>query len=364
LRYYFRIVSVHPIAEKLIYWFSIHQRHLPWRKTRDPYRIWLSEIILQQTRVAQGTPYYERFIAAFPTVEKLAAAPQQEVLKLWQGLGYYSRARHLHATAQIIVNTLRGDFPKESKMLRKLPGIGPYTAAAIASFGFDEAIPVIDGNVLRVVSRWRGLFLAVDTTLGYKAVEAFLLEILPKGQAAIFNQAVMEFGALHCTPLQPKCTACPLSSHCMAFELKAVDEIPVKSKKTDIKSRFFHYFFVTLPDGKILYRRRPVGDIWEGLYEPILVESDATMPIDVALKVVEELLGAKEIKLVGSSSLTHLLTHRRIVTQGYHLSAQFAYAPHGYNFYTICEAEKLPVSRLIERLREAESSQDNIFSFA
>ena len=220
-------------------WYATAQRDLPWRGTTDPYKVWLSEIILQQTRVVQGLPYYQRFISNYPTITDLANAPEEEVLKLWQGLGYYSRAKNLHHTAQYIATELGGIFPKTYKELVKLKGIGDYTASAIASFCYNEPCPVVDGNVYRVLSRVFGIATPINSTQGTKEFKALAHECLDKANAGVYNQAIMEFGALQCTPQSPDCTNCVLRDHCWAFHHNKVNELPVKLKKITIKKRYF-----------------------------------------------------------------------------------------------------------------------------
>lgn len=267
-----------PFSSYLQSWFAQNKRDLPWRKTQDPYKIWLSEIILQQTRVVQGLPYYEKFVAAFPTVSDLAAAEEQQVLRLWQGLGYYSRARNLHQTAQFIAQELGGIFPQNYESLLALKGVGPYTAAAIASFAFDEKVAVLDGNVFRVVSRFLGI---EEDIANPKAKKTFTLaaQILlegavseKKGSYAAHNQAIMEFGALHCTPLSPACNNCGLQATCFAFQEKKQHLLPLKIKKTKSKTQYFHYL-VFKHKGELLCKLRQENDIWQGLYDFVLLES-------------------------------------------------------------------------------------------
>jgi A/G-specific adenine glycosylase len=266
-------------SKRLIYWYLQNKRDLPWRNTRNPYEIWLSEIILQQTRVAQGLPYFEAFISAFPTVFDLANASEEQVLKLWQGLGYYSRARNLHQTAQIIVSNYKGSFPTTYNELLKLKGIGPYTAAAIASFSFDEAVPVVDGNVIRLVSRILGISEPVDRTDVKRKILTFVELAIGHSDPADFNQAIMDAGATLCTPMRPACQGCPFQQSCYAFLHEASARIPNKTPKTALKKRFFNYFDVRLPFDKIPIHQRQNGDIWGMLYEFPLLESDSASPV-------------------------------------------------------------------------------------
>lgn len=239
----------------LIDWYLQNKRDLPWRKTTNPYNIWLSEIMLQQTRVAQGLPYYEAFISAFPTVFDLAKASEEEVLKLWQGLGYYSRARNLHSTAQYIASELNGEFPKDYKNLLKLKGVGDYTAAAIASIAYGEEVPVVDGNVYRVLSRYFGI--EDDISLPKAKIEFQKLSknLLPEGKASLYNQALMEFGALQCVPKSPDCTQCVFNSSCFALQKNRVGELPLKSKRTKVKNRYFYYLIIRDGEGNFVLNK-------------------------------------------------------------------------------------------------------------
>ncbi|RZK92973.1 MAG: A/G-specific adenine glycosylase, partial [Hymenobacter sp.] len=273
----------------MLAWYPRHRRDLPWRHTRDPYAIWLSEVILQQTRVAQGLPYYLDFLSSYPTVEALAAAPEQEVLRHWQGLGYYSRARNMHHTAQQIVREFGGRFPATYAGLRQLKGVGPYTAAAIASFAFDEAVAVLDGNVFRVLARIFGLHADIAAPSSRKEFQALADLHLPPSHAADFNQAIMEFGALQCTPAKPDCLFCPLQSECWAFQHGQVALLPVKAKAKAARTRHFHYL-VLRHGGQLYLKERPGGDIWQGLYDFALVETDnAELPAAELLRHVEAL---------------------------------------------------------------------------
>lgn len=264
--------------KNLLRWHAGHRRPMPWKGERDPYKIWLSEIILQQTRVEQGLPYYEKFVAAYPTVKELAAAPLDEVLKNWEGLGYYSRARNLHATACHIALKLDGKFPDTYADIRALKGVGDYTAAAIASFAYELPHAVLDGNVYRVLARYFGIGEAIDSTAGKKIFSALAQELLDPTQPGAYNQAIMDFGAGQCTPRQAACSTCPLSSRCQAFLTKQVDNLPYKSKTTDKKPRFFAYAVFYLKD-RVWVRQRSADDIWKNLYEFPLLEL-ATAPAD------------------------------------------------------------------------------------
>ncbi|MEN9510201.1 MAG: A/G-specific adenine glycosylase [Bacteroidota bacterium] len=261
-------------AKCLIKWYEANARNLPWRNTKDPYLIWLSEILLQQTRVEQGLPYYEKFVSAYPSVQHLANAREEEVLKLWEGLGYYSRARNMLHAAKYIVNSCGAVFPDSSKELSRLKGVGPYTAAAIASFAFDEVIPVLDGNVIRVSSRL--LACSEDVTKGktQAVLKAYLNAQIPDEAPALFNQAMMELGALVCKPGKPDCVLCPVSDYCQARACGIAAKLPLKAPKPQPASRYFHYFHLIAPQHTWL-KRRPAGDIWQGLFEFPMHETDA-----------------------------------------------------------------------------------------
>ncbi len=251
---------------QIIRWYEANPRDLPWRNTKDPYKIWLSEVILQQTRVAQGLPYYEAFLKAYPTVKALALAPEEEVLRLWQGLGYYSRARNLHFCAKVIWFELSGAFPDTYKSLLKLKGVGSYTAAAISSFAFDEVQAVVDGNVFRVLARFFGIDTDIASSKGKKEFETLANEIIPSGEPALFNQAMMDFGARLCTPKNPDCEDCPLGHSCFAFKQSLVKSLPVKINKTKIRERVIHYYVIKCGKNWV-WNKRTAGDIWEGLHD-------------------------------------------------------------------------------------------------
>jgi A/G-specific adenine glycosylase len=295
----------------LIDWYLQKKRELPWRNTRNPYFIWLSEIILQQTRVQQGTPYYERFISRFPTVFDLANAEEQEVLNYWQGLGYYSRARNLHKTAKIIANDKNGFFPENYKEILSLPGIGPYTAAAIASFSYNLPYAVLDGNVFRVLSRLYNEPTPIDSTQGKKTFNLLADELLNINDPATHNQAMMEFGAMQCTPRNPNCEDCPLMNNCLAFENNTVSNLPLKEKKTKVRNRFLHYFIVHQKDKVALYKREK-KDIWQHLYEPPLAETEINTEMTQLINhsSFPENIEGSSIKLIHTQQ--HLLSHQKL----------------------------------------------------
>lgn len=261
-------------SKELIGWYMTNHRALPWRSTRDPYRIWLSEIILQQTRVEQGLPYFEAFVEAFPSVHDLAAAPEDKVLRLWQGLGYYNRARNMMEAARYISQELGGQFPSTAAELQQLKGIGEYTAAAVASFAYGEAIPVLDGNVIRVLSRFLGFEGDVSKRSNLQELRKWALELLDTSRPAIHNQAMMELGALVCKPKKPDCANCPVNWGCEALKLGLQERFPVKYNKTKVRPRYLNYLIFESPEGTIYVQKRGTEGIWRGLYEFYLWESD------------------------------------------------------------------------------------------
>jgi A/G-specific adenine glycosylase len=285
----------------IISWYRANPRDLPWRGTTDPYKIWLSEIILQQTRVAQGLPYYYAFIEAYPTVKDLALAPESEVLRLWQGLGYYSRARNLHACAQYIWHELQGVFPDSYERLLQLKGVGTYTAAAISSFAFGEAKAVVDGNVFRVLARYFGIELDIASGKSKKEFEALANTLIPTDNPGEFNQAMMDFGARQCTPQNPYCENCPLQRSCFAFQNNLVKHLPVKINKVKVKERHLHYFVIRC--GKQwVWKKRKSGDIWEGLHDFPLSETD---PVSV-----EKIAATTPVPI--PKKYRHILSHQRL----------------------------------------------------
>jgi A/G-specific adenine glycosylase len=345
------------ISKILINWYASYKRNLPWRATSDPYIIWVSEIILQQTRVDQGMEYYKRFITSFPDVYTLAAATEKEVLKLWQGLGYYTRARNMHSTAKTIVNEFLGVFPAKYPDLLKLKGIGPYTASAIASICFGEPTPVVDGNVKRVIARCFGINLAVNSPEGQKAIYEACNLIIDKKQPGEFNQAIMEFGALHCTPKKPRCFSCPLQAGCEAFHAGKVDTLPIKVKCAKPRNRHFIYLAVIHEDkdgDQVIYlKKRTEKDIWKGLYELPLIE----LPI---VSEPEELYSLQEWNAIFrqqpleiieySNEFKHLLSHQTIHAR--FVTIRVDGQPEGSESWErakISQLSQFPIPRLIDR---------------
>ena len=304
----------------LIEWYAHNGRYdLPWRKVSDPYLIWLSETILQQTRVVQGYEYYLRFSERFPDVFSLADADEDEVLKLWQGLGYYSRARNLHFAAKTI--TEAGKFPETYEDIRKLKGVGDYTAAAISSFAFHLPYAVVDGNVYRVLSRIFGIKTPIDSNQGKKDFRELADELLDKEKPHIYNSAIMDFGAIQCTPQSPNCHNCPFTDCCYAFNNHCIAELPVKAKKTAVSNRYFVYVYIEDKEN-ILLRRRGKGDIWQGLYEPYLIEFPEAPGDEAALNAIQSITDQrKSIKLI-AKGLKHVLTHRRLWIDCYQMKVE------------------------------------------
>jgi len=332
-------------------WHETIDRPMPWKNTRDPYAIWLSEIILQQTRVAQGTKYYENILAKFPKVEMLANAEEDEVLSAWKGLGYYSRARNLHAAAKTIVNEYNGVFPKSYADILSLKGIGPYTASAIASFAYDLPHAVVDGNVYRVLSRYFGIEEPIDSSSGKDKLHILAQECLEKEHPGAYNQAIMDFGALQCKPQSPDCHICPMQDSCYAFEMEMVDILPVKEKKIKIKSRHFNYFLVSDGDQTLL-RKRPRGDVWQGLYEPPLIETVSTISKkELAHKA--SLFFGKDLtssNLNKGASRKQKLTHQNISATFYNLDISIKLD--GYQWFPISELNKIAMPRIVDKYFE------------
>ena len=319
----------------LLRWFAQYGRELPWRGIDDPYGIWVSEVILQQTRIDQGRDYWLRFMERFPTVEALAAANEDEVLRLWQGLGYYSRARNMHAAARQIVEA--GGFPRTIQGLRALKGVGDYTAAAVGSMAFNLPAAAVDGNVYRVLARHYGIDVPINTTRGKHTFESLATELLPPGQASAFNQAMMDFGATWCTPRSPRCIDCPVADTCDALHTGRIHLLPVKERKLKVKERHFAYIYIRYK-GKTALRRRPAGDIWQGLWEPLFVE-DAPLPD----------LGCPLTLL--ASGVKHVLTHRVLLADFYLAEPQALPAlPEGYIWVEEPALPDYALPRLVERM--------------
>lgn len=306
-------------SKTLIHWYSNNKRNLPWRQTRNPYYIWLSEIILQQTQVKQGLPYYEAFVAEFPSIFHLAKADESKVLKLWQGLGYYSRARNLHATAKYIISAFDGEFPNNYKDLLKLKGIGDYTASAIASICFNENTAVVDGNVYRVLSRYFGIDTPINSSKGAKEFKALAQELIDIKQSAEFNQAIMEFGAIQCKPKNPDCTVCPFNKGCIAFNKSRIAELPVKIKSAKAKKKYFNFLVFISKDDKTILEKREGKGIWKNLYQFPLVETEKNVTIGVLKSLIKNYSLLKnesyEITLYNKDVIIHKLSHQHLYTK-------------------------------------------------
>lgn len=303
-------------SNSLIHWYLQNKRDLPWRNTTNPYPIWLSEIMLQQTRVAQGLPYFLSFTDAFPTIFDLANADEEQVLKLWQGLGYYSRARNLHATAKHIAFELNGEFPPTYKELLKLKGVGEYTAAAIASFSYNEPVAVLDGNVFRVLSRYFNVDSDISLPKTKTEFQQLAQEVLDKKNPALFNQAIMEFGALQCVPKNPDCNSCVLNSSCAALQHKKVSELPVKSKKTKVTNRYLNYLILKDSDSNYIVQKREGKGIWENLYEFPVLETDFLLSEKDAIDQISKMQfynqKPSEILILQNEITLHKLSHQHL----------------------------------------------------
>ena len=327
-------------TETILRWYALYGRDLPWRHSRDPYPVWLSEVILQQTRIAQGTAYWQRFLELFPRVEDLAAASEDEVLRLWQGLGYYSRARNLHAAARQIV--AMGGFPQTLEGIRSLKGVGDYTAAAIGSICFGLNAAVVDGNVYRVLSRHFGLETPVGTTEAQKQFGQLAARLLPPEDPAAFNQGMMDFGALQCTPQNPDCLTCPLQASCNAFATGRVALLPVKKAAAKVQERRFTYTYLRC-HGCTAIRQRGAGDIWQGLWEPLV--GDPSSPAASQDETAPVLL---------RKGVRHQLTHRTLVVDFYLWEPPERPAlPEGYRWIPETELDAYAKPRLFELLLEA-----------
>lgn len=341
----------HSFATILLQWFHKNGRQLPWRETRDPYAIWLSEVILQQTRIQQGQAYWERFMQRWPHVEDLANATEDEVLRMWQGLGYYSRARNLHTAARQIVAL--GHFPDTFEEIKRLKGVGDYTAAAIASIAFDLPEAVVDGNVYRVLSRYFGIGTPINTTEGKHTFTALANDLLPKHEASAFNQAMMDFGAIQCTPQSPRCELCPLAESCIALREGRVDELPVKLKTLKVKTRHLLYIYVRC-NGQTAIHRRGEGDIWQGLWEPWAPADmqDCDQPDECEAKVVSQFAKLGKLRLL-KKNVKHTLTHRVLLADFYLLECdERPSLPADYIWISEADIDQYGVPRLVELLLE------------
>lgn len=353
------------ITASLVHWYLENKRELPWRETTDPYRIWISEIILQQTRVAQGLEYFHRFINRFPDVRTLAEASEDEMMRYWQGLGYYSRARNLHKAAKEIMNRFVGEFPRDYQQVLSLKGIGEYTAAAICSFAWKQPYAVVDGNVYRVLARVFGIDTPIDSTAGKKEFAELAQLMLDKERPDLYNQAIMDFGALQCIPKNPDCLKCPLQEKCRALASGCVNKLPVKAGKVKVKPRYFNYLSIHCK-GIHLLRRREEKDIWQNLYEYPLIETNRPMEW-TELEQTEEfrrlMEGVGEIQLLRIFRMPkHVLSHRIIYACFYDIEVGRFSATMGKYLQVGDEAmEQYAVSRLIELYREKNNQSGLLF---
>jgi len=333
-------------SEEIIGWYHQNKRDLPWRKTTDPYQIWLSEIILQQTRVDQGLAYFNKFIENYPTIDLLANASEKEVLNHWQGLGYYSRARNLHFTAKLIVDEYKGVFPTTYKDVLSLKGVGEYTAAAITSFAYGLTYPVIDGNVYRVLSRIFGVETPIDSTLGKKEFKALANELIDSKRPADYNQAIMEFGALQCKPKLPKCEDCPLRLSCFALKNDLIAELPKKEKKIKQRNRFFNYT-VIIDEDSIYLKERTEKDIWIGLYDFPLIETEKQLN---SFKTIKDSFKNIGLDLIDKSiEYKHILSHQKIYATFWLVNAKNNnYFDANFTKIPLKEINNYPVPKLID----------------
>jgi len=335
-------------------WYNENKRDLPWRHTTDPYLIWISEVILQQTRVDQGLSYYNRFIGRFPTVGSLAEAAEDEVLKLWQGLGYYSRARNLHATAKMIMDKFGGVFPVKYEDVLSLKGVGEYTAAAIVSFSYNQPYATVDGNVYRVLSRIFAIGTPINSGKGQKEFKELAQSLIRIDEPGLHNQAIMEFGALQCIPVSPDCPVCPAASMCLAYAANSVGSYPVKEGKQKVRNRYFNYFDIR-HDGYIYLQKRIAKDIWQNLYELPLVETDAELlPEDLtANEEVKKMFGPGDnVQIKHVAQFKHILSHQRIYATFYRVTVDNISLSGDYIKVKAEDADKYPVSRLVHKYFE------------
>jgi A/G-specific adenine glycosylase len=338
-------------------WYLQHERDLPWRKSNDPYVIWLSEIILQQTRVAQGLAYFYKFIEHFPTVFHLAEADEETVLKLWQGLGYYSRARNLHFSAKWIVSEKNGVFPENYKSLLQLKGVGDYTASAIASISYNEPVAVVDGNVYRVLARYFGIATPINSSEGIKEFKLLAEKVLSKKNPGEHNQAMMDFGSMQCKPALPLCDSCPFAGSCVAFLSNRVSDFPVKTNKTKVRNRYFNYIVLQTPDEQTVLQKRTGKGIWQNLYEFPVVETDASVNVYELIanpkfqKIVS--IPNSNIKKHNLKEWVHKLSHQHLFVTFWIVEGDFQHK----NKIANATVSEYPVPRIIEKFLEEYSFQ-------
>jgi A/G-specific adenine glycosylase len=341
-------------GEEIIKWYEVNKRDLPWRQTRNPYLIWLSEIILQQTRIEQGLSYYYLFAEKFPEVKSLASAKEDDVLKLWQGLGYYSRARNLHAASKQIMKEHGGNFPDDYDSIRALKGVGEYTAAAISSFAYDLKYPVVDGNVFRLLSRYFGIKTPIDSSSGRKEFTSLAAELMEGFPPAIFNQAIMEFGSKQCKPSNPLCESCPLNIGCFSFKNKSISQFPVKKNKVKLRKRYFNYLVIRNEESFYI-RQRKGKDIWQGLHDFPLIETNKNTNENVLFRSAElkKIFTSGKLKVINvSEEYKHILSHQTIHAKFYELSVdkkKFNEPPSEWKKVNPKTVKKYAIPRLIER---------------
>ena len=340
-------------SKTIINWYSANARKLPWRESTDPYLIWVSEIIMQQTRIEQGLSYYLRFIEAFPNLPSLSKAKEDEVLKLWEGLGYYSRARNMMFAAKQVEEIYNGVFPSQYHDILKLKGIGPYTAAAISSFAFGLPYAVVDGNVSRVLSRYYGIHTPINSHQGKKIFSELAQENLNHKDPATYNQAIMEFGALQCKPANPNCTICPLSNSCMALSSNSISLLPKKEKKLKVLNKYLHFFFIQKND-QFLIEKRDNKSIWKGLYQLPLIETKQDENTENIFKTSEfiDIIGEENFILKSVQEVNHKLTHRNLFIRFYQLDIR-KFAKHSYLQVNMSDLQSLAFPRPIEKYLEA-----------
>lgn len=345
-------VCLMSFSKQIVGWYQVHKRDLPWRQTRDPYVIWLSEIILQQTRVDQGLPYFERFLYHYPNIQLFAQADEGEILRHWQGLGYYSRARNMHQAAKLVMSEMRGIFPTSYDQLIRLPGVGDYTASAISSFAAAEPHAVVDGNVFRVLARYFGIDTPINSTKGKKLFRTIAQDILDITDPGTHNQAMMEFGSMLCKPKSPDCGACPVSLGCQALQTNRVNQLPVKIKGKASANRFFNYFIVMDEKQEGLYlEQRTAGDIWANLYQLPLLETSTLATVDELYRQTDliEWFGKQIVLTPVSGVVKHVLSHQNLHAQffevrGQELSSEKKTA---WNYVLLKDLNKLAQPKLI-----------------
>jgi A/G-specific adenine glycosylase len=333
-------------SKKLIAWYKINKRELPWRETTDAYKVWLSEIILQQTRVLQGLPYYNKFVSSYPTVRDLANASEDQVLRLWQGLGYYSRGRNLHFTAKYVSEQLNGVFPNSFSELRKLKGVGDYTAAAIASFCYKEKVPVVDGNVLRVISRLKAISDPIDSLKVKKEIFNASLALIDNEEPDIYNQAIMELGATVCMPKNPSCSDCPVSLYCEGLKIEVQNKIPYKAKKIKVRQRKISYLVFSFESLFALKKRGP-NDIWENLYD-FYEMPEGEIDVNQYLKLRYNLIEFEDFRIINKSEKSHVLSHQKLSIDLYLIELKTKLEIEGLDFFSYNEVDYLPKPILIQ----------------